>query len=97
MLGSTRMFAVGFNRGSVWTMHGIIVGTAAAGAAVAVRGEIVSGYNNIFAADANGNYAAVNFATNGALVLGVGAKFDSSSGSNNATCVMAKYTRITSA
>lgn len=79
-----------------YLIRGFIMGTAAAGASVAVRSGIVGGVSSVTAADATGNYVTGNFATNGGLTLNFIAKFSSSNGSNTTTCTMAKFTKVSS-
>lgn len=94
--GSTSLVMGNVQSSSHWTLKGFLVGTAAAGAAVAVRGMVQLASGSITAGDAIAQYTAVNFATNGGLTLKLFARFSVSNGGNNITCHMAKFTRISS-
>lgn len=99
MLGSTIIVdgSVGTPaNGESACFRGTIMGTAAAGASVAVRGAIhvigqsTSATNNV----PTGKYATANVATNGGLTLQFGAIFSSSNGSNNTILTMATIKKI---
>lgn len=78
----TQGTAPGGNRD--WLIEGEILGTAAAGASVAVRGLAEFNFEN--SVENRPDYNSATFATNGTLALQLGAKFDSSNAGNGITC-----------
>lgn len=92
MLGTTALSRFAVTTGSGGSMKGMIVGTAAAGASVAVR-SCSSGGGNSATAEV-GDYEVANFATNGTLAIKPYAFFDTSNGGNTTTCTMFKVTKI---
>lgn len=100
LAGSAVVTTNGANDSGTQQFHfkGMILGTAAAGASVAVRSAIAmilgegSGHTSIAASD----YASGNQATNGTLALTLGAFFTVSNGSNSITLTMVKITKISS-
>lgn len=90
--GSTRLGGIivtssGSNAG---VLRGVLMGTAAAGASVPVRGTASGGIGAL----GSGSYNAVNFATNGGLTLDFLAKFGTSNGSNVIALTMCKITKF---
>lgn len=77
-----------------WTIRGTILGTAAAGASVAVLGQasvvLASGSNHKAAADSG----SANVATNGSLTFQYAINFDTSSGSHAVNLVSASLKKI---
>lgn len=73
----------------------LIMGTAAAGASVAVR-TIMRMDSDVADSVPISRYLTSNFATNGTLVLAFGAIFGTSNGANSAVITLAKITKISS-
>lgn len=77
-----------------WTIRGTIIGTAGAGASVAVLGQasvvVCSGSNHKTAADSG----SASVATNGSLTFQYAINFDTSSGSHAVTLVSASLKKI---
>lgn len=95
MLGSTKIAQVsitGLNGASTAMIRGTIMGTAGAGASVAVRGVVFAGaHENLGATRAQ--YETANVATNGTLALQFGCFFGTSDAGNTTTMVLAKMSK----
>jgi len=95
-LGSTAILTLSTSPAASgdWTIRGTILGTAAAGASVAVLGQasvvLASGTNYKTAADSG----SANVATNGSLTFQYAINFDTSSGSHAVNLVSASLKKI---
>ncbi len=97
MLGSTALVDMQFGNaagsGQAY-FKGFIVGTAAAGAAVAVRCACEAHFDEGGAGDQTAEYSTTNAATNGSLTLQFGFKFNTSNGGNSVVMTMCRISKM---
>lgn len=77
-----------------WRIEGSCMGTAAAGASVAVRCTSFLSVGSSTIEQTATVYASTNLATNGTLLMEFGGNFDASNAANSSTLTMGKYRKI---
>jgi hypothetical protein len=95
-LGSTDIATISITPASngSGTLRGFLMGTAAAGPSVAVRGSICVVHDQETSNKYGARYGTANVATNGGLTLQWSVQFSASNAGNNATLTMCRVRKI---